>query len=88
MTTSGAVAPSGSVTAPPARERLYTPRFVGVLGINLLAFTQWFSLQPVIPLIVVAFGGDATMAGLAFAVFSIPSITDRKSTRLNSSHRT
>ncbi len=59
------------------RERLYTPRFVGVLGTNLLAFTQWFSLQPVIPLIVLQLGGDATMAGVAFAVFALPSITMR-----------
>jgi MFS family permease len=71
------VAPAADAAARPPRERLYTPSFVGVLATNLLAFTQWFSLQPVIPLIVLQLGGDATLAGIAFAVFSVPSITMR-----------
>lgn len=70
---------SGDKGAGPARrkERLYDRAFVGILGIDFLAFVQWFSLQPVIPLLVLDLGGDAAMAGLAFAVFSIPSIIMR-----------
>jgi predicted MFS family arabinose efflux permease len=59
------------------RPPLYTRTFGGILLTNLLAFGQWFSLQPVIPLLVLELGGDATMAGLAFAFYSIPSVISR-----------
>ncbi len=66
------------VTAPPrGAGRLYTKPFVGLLLVDLLAFGQWFGLQPIIPLLVLDLGGDAAMAGIAFAVFSIPSVIFR-----------
>lgn len=60
-----------------AAARLYTIPFVGVLVVDLLAFGQWFGLQPIIPLLVLSLGGDAAMAGIAFAFFSIPSVIFR-----------
>jgi MFS family permease len=62
---------------PLAPTRLYTKPFLGVVGINLLSFGQWFSLNPVLPLIILERGGDAALAGLAFAFFSIPSLVFR-----------
>jgi MFS family permease len=60
-----------------AAERLYTLPFAGVQAVDLLAFGQWFGLQPVIPLLVLSLGGDAAMTGIAFAFFSIPSVIFR-----------
>ena len=62
---------------PRGAGRLYTKPFVGLLLVDLLAFGQWFALQPLIPLLVLDLGGDAAMAGIAFAIFSIPSVIFR-----------
>jgi MFS family permease len=57
--------------------RLYTVPFVGVCLLTLLAFSQNFTLQPILPLLVLDLGGDATLVGLVFLVFSIPSVVLR-----------
>lgn len=73
------------------RPRLYTVPFIGVCLLTLLAFSQNFTLQPILPLLVLDLGGDATLVGLVFLVFSIPSVVlrpwigrlaDRAGTRL------
>jgi MFS family permease len=66
------------VPAPTAGPtRLYTRPFLGIVAVNLLSFSQWFGLNPVLPLVVLELGGDAALAGLAFALFSIPSVIFR-----------
>lgn len=76
---------------PGAATRLYTRPFIGTVAVDLLSFAQWFSLNPVLPLVIIELGGDAAVAGLAFAFFSIPSLifrpifgalSDRLGTRL------
>jgi MFS family permease len=62
----------GTTTA--RRPALYTLPFVAICVICLLGFSQSFLLQPILPLLIVDLGGDATIVGLAFAAFSIPSV--------------
>lgn len=59
------------------RPRLYTVPFIGLCLLTLLAFCQNFTLQPILPLLVLDLGGDATLVGLVFLVFSIPSVALR-----------
>jgi MFS family permease len=59
------------------RPVLYTLPFVGLCIVAFLGFAQNFTLQPILPLLVFDLGGDATMVGIVFAVFSIPSIALR-----------
>lgn len=59
------------------RPRLYTLPFVGICLLTLLAFCQNFTLQPILPLLVLDLGGDATLVGVVFLVFSIPSVVLR-----------
>ena len=59
------------------RPRLYTVPFIGLCLLTLLAFCQNFTLQPILPLLVLDLGGDATLVGLVFLVFSIPSVVLR-----------
>jgi MFS family permease len=40
----------------------------------VFAFAQNFTLQPILPLLVLDLGGDAAFVGLAFLVFTIPSV--------------
>ena len=61
----------------PGANRLYTRPFLGIISVNLLSFSQWFGLNPVLPLVIIEMGGDAALAGLAFALFSIPSVIFR-----------
>ena len=61
----------------PAPTQVYTRQFLGVVSVNFLSFAQWFGLNPVLPLLIIQLGGDAAVAGLAFAVFSIPSLIFR-----------
>jgi MFS family permease len=66
-----------AAVADEARPSLYTVPFVGVCLLTLLAFSQNFTLQPILPLLVLDLGGDATLVGLVFLVFSIPSVVLR-----------
>jgi predicted MFS family arabinose efflux permease len=60
-----------------AKEQLFTRPFVAVLLIAFLGFAQNFILQPILPLLITGIGGDAAVVGIAFAMFSIPSIVLR-----------
>lgn len=62
------------VVPAPARSALYTGPFIGICLIMLFAFAQNFTLQPILPLLVLDLGGDATFVGLAFLVFTVPSV--------------
>jgi MFS family permease len=57
-----------------ARPALYTRPFVAICTVCLLGFAQNFLLQPILPLLIVDLGGDATLVGITFAVFSVPSV--------------
>jgi len=59
------------------RPALYTIPFVGICLICLFGFAQNFLLQPILPLLVLDLGGDATLVGIAFLVFAIPSVALR-----------
>jgi MFS family permease len=71
--TAGAVASSGV----DVRPALYTLPFIGVCLVFLAGFAQNFLLQPTIPLLVVGLGGDATLVGIIFLIFSIPAVVLR-----------
>lgn len=60
--------------AAPAGTKLYTGPLVTLLVVTLLGFGQNMILQPVLPLMVLARGGDATLVGLIVAAFSFPSV--------------
>jgi MFS family permease len=64
----------GHATRPAA---LYTGPFIGICLIMLFAFAQNFTLQPILPLLILDLGGDARFIGLAFLVFTIPSVVLR-----------
>jgi MFS family permease len=61
----------GSPTRP---AELYSGPFIGICLVMLFAFAQNFTLQPILPLLILDLGGDATFVGLAFLVFTIPSV--------------
>lgn len=56
---------------------LYTAPFAALCVIALLGFASNFLLQPVLPVLVLDRGGDATMVGLVMAAFSLPSVVLR-----------
>ncbi|MEZ4595539.1 MAG: MFS transporter [Chloroflexota bacterium] len=56
------------------RASLYTRPFVALCAVMLLGFCSFNIINPVIPLVVVDMGGDAALAGVIVAVFSIPSV--------------
>jgi MFS family permease len=72
-TTAGAT--TGST--PSRSVALYTGPFIGTCLVMVLAFAQNFTLQPILPLLVLDLGGDAAFVGLAFLVFTIPSVALR-----------
>lgn len=56
---------------------LYTAPFAALCAIALLGFSSNFLLQPVLPILVLDRGGDATMVGVVIAAFSLPSVVLR-----------
>ncbi len=66
------VAPAPAVGAP--RPSLYTRSFVALCAVMLLGFCSFNLINPVIPVIVIDAGGDAALAGIIVAVFSVPSV--------------
>lgn len=60
-----------------AREALFTRAFLALLVVGFAGFASQFIIQPVLPLLVVARGGDATLVGLIVAAFSLPSVVFR-----------
>jgi predicted MFS family arabinose efflux permease len=59
------------------KARLYTVPYVSLLSVTLLGYIQNFLLQPVLPVLVLSRGGDATLVGLVVAAFSLPSVVLR-----------
>lgn len=60
-----------------ARAALYTPPLIAICAIAFLGFASNFVIQPVLPILIVELGGDATLVGLVIAAFSIPSVVSR-----------
>ena len=60
--------------APGVGGSLYSAGFVALLAVTLLGFSMNMLLQPVLPVLVLARGGDATLVGLIVAAFSFPSV--------------
>lgn len=56
------------------RPSLYTRPFVALCALMLLGFCSFNVINPVIPVIVIDAGGDAALAGIIVAMFSIPSV--------------
>jgi predicted MFS family arabinose efflux permease len=54
--------------------RLYTGPLGLLLAVTFLGFVHNMLLQPVLPLLVLDRGGDATLVGLVVAAFSFPSV--------------
>jgi MFS family permease len=74
----GTLADVTALDAPPATERLVTPRFLVVGGATLLFFTYIGVMIPLIPrLIEDELGGGEFDIGLNFAIFSIAAIAVR-----------
>lgn len=67
----GARAP---VPAGSERPALYTLPFIAISLVSLLSFSSNLILQPVLPIIILEIGGDATLIGVVFLAFSIPSV--------------
>jgi MFS family permease len=70
----GEAAETPTVAGPARSAALYTGPFVGICLVMVFAFAQNFTLQPILPLLVLDLGGDAAFVGLAFLVFTIPSV--------------
>jgi len=60
-----------------APARLYSGPLVALLAVTFLGFLHNLLLQPVLPLLVLDRGGDATLVGIVVAAFSIPSVVMR-----------
>jgi predicted MFS family arabinose efflux permease len=71
---SGPLAAEALTVAPGAGGSLYSAGFVALLVVTLLGFSMNMLLQPVLPVLVLARGGDATLVGLIVAAFSFPSV--------------
>jgi MFS family permease len=56
---------------------LFTRRFVLLCTAGMFGFAQNYAIVPVIPLVVLAYGGDAALAGAALAAFSVSSLVIR-----------
>lgn len=61
-------------TAGDPRPSLFTRPFVALCAVVLLGFSSFNLVNPVIPVIVIDAGGDAALAGVIVAIFSIPSV--------------
>lgn len=59
------------------RARLYSTPLLAICAVALLGFGSNFVIQPVLPLVVLAHGGDPTLAGLIIGAFSFPSVVLR-----------
>jgi predicted MFS family arabinose efflux permease len=66
-----------AVTAAPPRTALMTRPFVAICAIMLLGFSSNYVIQPILPILVLQRGGDATLVGLIIAAFSFPSVVLR-----------
>lgn len=60
-----------------ARPVLYTTPIIAICAIAFLGFASNFVIQPILPILIVERGGDATLVGLVIAAFSLPSVVSR-----------
>jgi predicted MFS family arabinose efflux permease len=67
----------GGTTAVAVRPALYTRPFLATSIVGLLCYSAQMIIQPILPIMVLERGGDATMVGLIIAAFSIPSVITR-----------
>lgn len=71
---------TGPVAGPSAvgpRPSLYTRPFIALCAMMFLGFSSFSLVNPIIPVIVIDAGGDAALAGIIVAVFSVPSVLFR-----------
>ena len=68
MAAPGALAPSADST------RLYDIRFAALLAIIFGGFGSNALIQPILPVLILDQGGDASVVGLIFAAYAIPSV--------------
>jgi MFS family permease len=68
---------TAGVATASAAPTLYTGAFLAVCLVGLLGFAANFVIQPVLPLLVLERGGDATMVGIVIGAFSLPSVVLR-----------
>jgi MFS family permease len=61
----------------PGRPALYTPAFIAVSLVSLLSFGGNMIIQPILPILVLEVGGSATLVGIVFLAFSVPSVALR-----------
>lgn len=59
------------------RPALYTGPLIAICAVAFLGFASNFVIQPVLPIVIVEYGGDATLVGLVIAAFSFPSVASR-----------
>ncbi|HYH92154.1 MAG TPA: MFS transporter [Candidatus Saccharimonadales bacterium] len=69
----GAIGARGSA----ARPGLLTSPLIAVCLVALLGFAANFVIQPVLPILILDLGGDATLVGIVIAAFSLPSVALR-----------
>jgi MFS family permease len=67
----------GAVSATTGLRQLFTPAFQRVLVVTFLAFGMEALVRAVVPLMVLARGGDAVAVGLVATAYSIPSLLFR-----------
>jgi MFS family permease len=55
-------------------EPLYGLRFAALLLVVFLGFASFSLIQPVLPVLVLEYGGDASTVGLVMLIFAVPSL--------------
>ena len=71
------MSPAAELEAGRARPALYTGPLIAICAVGLLGFASNFVIQPILPVLVLEHGGDATLVGLVIAAFSFPSVALR-----------
>ncbi len=66
--------PAPAAVDPIVRPSLYTRPFIALCLIVLLGFSSFSLINPIIPVLVIEAGGDAALAGIIVAIFSVPSV--------------
>lgn len=56
---------------------LYTLPVISICSVSLLGFASNFVIQPILPMLILDHGGNATLVGLIIAAFSLPSVALR-----------
>lgn len=75
--TSGVAPEQSSDSRAAGPQRLYTTPFVFLCATVFLAYANQMMVLPLLPVLILERGGDATLAGIAVAAFAIPSVVVR-----------